>query len=293
MLREQSADRLLMLHPPFRSAFPIAHALTLRNEPSHPGSVVVWVMSTKIPDEVFSAVRHRAGGLALVVILPPAEQLLRRELLYRMVQSCNPSVVLPFHDNFEVDDLVLLLREPVEPLGGTVTDYLMWRGLAIEPDTRRIVARALNGALNAASVADLARGMYLSRRALGRRFFTAGLPAPSRWLQIGRVLHAALRLQREATTLQVVARDFHCADGFALSNQMERLTGLRPSEVRRLAGWEWIFERWIGREVHRGGFRGPALQGLRRRTAVLPASIALLGPPSQVRRAQPGVADDA
>jgi AraC-like DNA-binding protein len=293
MIREQSADRLLMLHPPFRSAFPVAHALTLRNEPSHAGSVVVWVMSTKIPDEVFSAVRHRAGGVALVVILPPAEHLLRRELLYRMVQSCHPSVVLPFHDTFEVDDLVLLLREPVEPLGGTVTDYLTWRGLTIDPDTRRIVARALNGALNAASVADLARGMYLSRRALGRRFFTAGLPAPSRWLQIGRVLHASLRLQREATTLQAVARDFHCADGFALSNQMERLTGLRPSEVRRLAGWEWIFERWIGREVHRGGFRGPALQGLRRTTAALPSSIALLAPPSQVRRAQPGVADDA
>jgi hypothetical protein len=30
MIREQSADRLLMLHPPFRSAFPVAHALTLR-----------------------------------------------------------------------------------------------------------------------------------------------------------------------------------------------------------------------------------------------------------------------
>lgn len=293
MTREQSADRLLILHPPFRAAFPVAHTLTLRSHSPHAGSVLVWVMSTSMPDEVFSAVRNRTGGLALVVILPPAEHLVRRELLYRMIQSCNPSVVLPFHDNFEVDDLVLLLREPVEPLGGAVTDYLKWRGLTIDSDTRRIVARALNGALNASSVADLARGMYLSRRAMGRRFFTAGLPAPSRWLQIGRVLHASLRLQREATTLQAVARDFHCSDGFALSNQMERLTGLRPSEVRQLAGWEWIFECWIGREVHRGGFRGPALQGLRRTTPASPISVALLTSPSQVCRAQRRVADDA
>ena len=43
-------------------------------------------------------------------------------------------------------------------------------------------------------------------------------------------------------------------DGFSLSNQMKRLTGVRPSEVKERIGWEWVLERWIQRELASGGF---------------------------------------
>ena len=33
---------------------------------------------------------------------------------------------------------------------------------------------------------------------------------------------------------------------------MNRLCGLRPMEVRELAGWEWVFETWIQREAAAG-----------------------------------------
>jgi hypothetical protein len=33
-----------------------------------------------------------------------------------------------------------------------------------------------------------------------------------------------------------------------MSNQMKRLIGHRPSEVRELLGWEWLVEAWLKQE---------------------------------------------
>jgi hypothetical protein len=34
-------------------------------------------------------------------------------------------------------------------------------------------------------------------------------------------------------------------DGFTLSNQLKRMTGYRPSQIRSLIGFEWLLERWL------------------------------------------------
>jgi AraC-like DNA-binding protein len=51
----------------------------------------------------------------------------------------------------------------------------------------------------------------------------------------------------EAAVFRIAAR-FGYPDGFTMSNQMKRLVGHRPSEVRQLLGWEWIVEAWLKRE---------------------------------------------
>jgi AraC-like DNA-binding protein len=101
-------------------------------------------------------------------------------------------------------------------------------------------------------VAGLSRALYLSRRALGRRFVSRRLPVPSHWLQFSRLLRATIQLQRRRHTLEAVAMGLGYPDGFSLSNQMTRLTGVRPSMARERLGWEWLMEAWLGLERDNG-----------------------------------------
>jgi len=96
--------------------------------------------------------------------------------------------------------------------------------------------------------------VYMSRRALGRTFLREGLPVPSHWLHLSRVLRASLDIQWHGDTLMRAASRHGYPDGFSLSNQMKRLTGVRPSDVKAHIGWEWLFEAWIQQEVAAGGF---------------------------------------
>jgi transcriptional regulator GlxA family with amidase domain len=93
--------------------------------------------------------------------------------------------------------------------------------------------------------------MYLSRRTLGRHFETHRLPVPSHWLQFARLLHVLLRAQTNGVALFRLAIAAGYPDGFTFSNQVKRLTGLRPSDARNLIGYEWLVEAWLAREERR------------------------------------------
>jgi hypothetical protein len=54
-------------------------------------------------------------------------------------------------------------------------------------------------------VSALSRSIYMSRRAMGRRFTQRGLPVPSHWLQIGRLLRVAIKLQNSDDNVFSVA----------------------------------------------------------------------------------------
>ena len=81
---------------------------------------------------------------------------------------------------------------------------------------------------------------------------TRGLPVPSHWIHFGRVLRAALHLQKNNANLYSIACHLGYPDGFSLSNQMMRLTNLRPSLLRECFGWEWIVEAWLHTEALAG-----------------------------------------
>jgi hypothetical protein len=67
------------------------------------------------------------------------------------------------------------------------------------------------------------------------------------------VLRATLRLQSTEDNLFTIACDLGYPDGFALSNQMYRLTGIRPTMARECLGWEWVMESWLRQEAEAGG----------------------------------------
>lgn len=254
MLLDRPVPPFSLLAAPYTGLIPLYSPgdLNLRG-PSLRGAALVWSMARGAPTRDLSQAASRPGGLPLVVILPPADRIRRDPDLLDLVERCRPHSILPFHPAPDAEELGRLLSRPPTDLPGEVTDYLSWRGLRMDGETRRLVRRTLELSGELKTIGGLARSLYLSRRALGRRFLSRGLPVPSHWLQFGRVLRASLHLQTTNDTLFVVAAAHGYPDGFALSNQMYRLTGVRPSTVRDRLGWEWIVESWLEMEVAEGG----------------------------------------
>lgn len=243
----------LLAHPYDRLERLDAGRSTLKQAGRMPGSAIVWRLDPDGYGDVRRLVERRPGGLALIVVLPDASRIEADPHLVHSVQRCRPHGMLPNLDGVEPDDVAGVLRRPPLDLAVEVTDYLSWRGLAVDRDTTRLIRRIMELSSELRSITALSRSMYLSRRALGRRLMTRGLPVPSHWLQLGRILRLSTRLQNSDSTISSVAYESGYPDGFSLSNQMQRLIGFRPSQVRRYLGWEWILEAWLRREAEEGG----------------------------------------
>lgn len=245
----------LLLSSPYRTLRPLSvdDAMPARRRDRR-GSALIWHLTSPPDPAEIAFARHRPPGVALVVILPPAESIARPGHVLQVTEVCRPHSILPHHRRPNIFDLRSILSQQPDDLPGEVVDYLTWRQLVLDLDTRRLIRKTLELSGELTTVNGLARALYLSRRALGRRFTNRGLPVPSHWLHFGRVLRSALRLQDSQDTLFATATTLGYPDGFALSNQMARLVGIRPSLARDRLGWEWIVEEWLLLEARGGGF---------------------------------------
>jgi len=277
---------MAVLAYPYSRLVPIEPTVTgLRTIGREPGAAVVWSMSTGARGDEGLVLRGRPGGLALLVILPPESELGPSPHLALELEQLRPHGILPFHPSPTAVDLAQVLKRPPVDLAGDVTDYLRWRGLGIDRDTIHLLRRILDLSNDLRSIAAVSRSMYLSRRALGRRLTTRGLPVPSHWLQMGRLVRVGIRLQNSEATVSSVAFEHGYPDGFSMSNQMERLIGYRPSEVRRRLGWEWLVEAWLRREAEFGGLALAAARPARADEEVRPLGMDRPGKnPGQPRR---------
>jgi len=246
-------DRFLAFFPPYESLDPMS-------DPSKPprgpyplrGAALLWNLRTGDWGKGFRAVRERPPGMALFLILPPASEIDGTAKLLQLMEHCRPHSVLPFMEEVDPEELVPVLQRRPRDLGMEVTEYLRWRGMETDLDTRRLIRKTLDLSQELRTVNGLARSLYLSRRALGRRFMSRGLPVPSHWLHFGRALRACLELQPGDRGLHAVATGLGYPDGFSLSNQMKRLMNLRPSLMRECFGWEWVVESWLLEEAQAG-----------------------------------------
>lgn len=236
----------MLLRPPYDALTPLALD-ALRGTPVR-GAALIWDLVEGINREALEAASNRPHGMALMVMLPPAERLSSDLPVFEIVESCRPHSILPHHPRHCVDEWSSLLRRLPPDLPSEVVDHLVWTGTRIDQNTRHLLRRILELSAELRTVSALARALYVSRRALGRRMLQRGLPVPSHWLHFGRILRVALKLQDTSANLFSVASSLGYPDGFALSNQMHRLTGVRPSEARAALGWEWLVEAWMTRE---------------------------------------------
>ena len=245
--------RFLGFFPPYRTL----EALTsLKQIPSGPlpnrGFGVLWNLAAGDVVSGLRSLRARPPGLALVIRLPPAQEVHSQEGLLDLIEQSRPHSILPYMAEVETEELAVVLRRFPSEFALEVADYLIWRGVDVDMETRRLLRKTLELSEHLRTVNGLARSLYMSRRALGRRFMTRGLPVPSHWLHFGRVLRASILLQEPTSSLFGVSCELGYPDGFALSNQMKRLTGLRPSIMKECYGWEWIVESWLHQEAAEG-----------------------------------------
>jgi AraC-like DNA-binding protein len=185
---------------------------------------------------------------SLIVLLPSAAEIHRTFPLLNSVTSLSARSVLPAVHLGSPEHLRLVLSSPPRNTADAVCRHLIRRGLLRNPAAQREVHRIFELAPEVPSITKLAKRMYASRRTLGRHFASAGLPVPSHWLQFARLLHVCIRLQSDDTAIFRIATRLGYPDGFTMSNQMKRMIGHRPSEVRQYLGWEWIVEAWLRRE---------------------------------------------
>ncbi len=245
--------RFLGLFPPYRKLEVLDHPQQIPRSPSpNRGFAVLWNTGLGNLASGIRSVRARPPGVALIILLPPTSEMVDQDFLLELMRACRPHSVLPFLPEIDTDELVAILRRFPGQFDVEVTDYLAWRGMEVDLDTRRLLRKTLELSADIRTVSGLARGLYMSRRALGRRFMSRGLPVPSHWLHFGRVLRGSIQLQDPRANLFRIGCDLGYPDGFAFSNQLNRLTGLRPSMMKSCFGWEWIVESWLLKEALNG-----------------------------------------
>jgi AraC-like DNA-binding protein len=242
---------LSLFAPPYNALHPCGPdvLLDLADVENWKGCALVWQLTGSIQHETVSAaLARRSQVLPLLILLPPPAEIQAILQLLPVVRALTPRLILPFG----VIDAPLRLRQvlalPPRSLSAAVTQHLIRRGLLNQPNTIRCFQRIFELAPDTHSIAHLARRMYTSRRTLGRHFKSTHLPVPSHCLHFARLLNVALRLQADNTASYQIATRLGYPDGFTMSNQMKRLIGHRPSEVRGLLGWEWIVEVWLKQE---------------------------------------------
>ena len=247
-----SEYELSFFAPPYFELIRAGH-LTQRERPPR-GVFVVWDLK-HTTDFVVAAeqVTRRPHGMGLVIVLPPPHELYRIRDVFEGLVDFHPCAILPASLNSS-DRLCQLLRNLPRRPHQEFVEYFKRRGLLCDERSRQEVNKLFAESRVVHSVASLARRMSSSRRTLGRHFSQAGLPAPSRWLQFARLLYVSLYLQRNRCSIGRAAAELGYPDPFTMSNQMKRLTGLRPSEVKARFGWSWIAESWVVEETRRGGF---------------------------------------
>lgn len=246
-----AASALALFEPPYEQLRPCApEAIAeLKDVEEWKGRAIVWSLHRlSIQMTFFEALRAKAPGLPLIVLLPPPTEI--RDVLdvLPIARGLYPRMILPHGLVDTMQRLRQVLASPPRGLATSLTDYLVRRGLLRRRKAAREFHRIVELAPGTRSISALSRRMYTSRRTLGRHFLASNMPVPSHCLQFARLLHVAMQLQADDTAMFRIASRFGYSDGFTMSNQMKRLTGHRPSEVRELLGWEWLVEAWLKKE---------------------------------------------
>jgi AraC-like DNA-binding protein len=243
-----AARALSLFRPPYEQLIPCSHQMIreLKAVDDWKGSTIVWQL-TRNQDLMkhYDALRHKALGLPLLVLLPPPHDISEVIDMLPLIRGLSPRMILPYGLFDTPYRLKQILAIPPRSIPASVTEYLTRRGLLRTRKGVREFQRIMELAPDTSSIAPLCRRMYTSRRTLGRHFAATSMPVPSHCLHFGRLLNVAIALQQDDSAKFRVAARFGYPDGFTMSNQMKRLTGYRPSEVRELLGWEWVVEAWL------------------------------------------------
>jgi len=247
--------RLQAFNPPYeRFDSDVAEVL----DPSEParGSALIWWLQDGLAQRPeYDILSDRPHGLPLIVLLPEVSAIRQTLPLLARVIDLAPRAILPAPYLGTPEYLRKVLAAPPRSLPDAVVRYLQRRDVLHDDSIAKEIHRIFELAPEINSVTRLSRRMYTSRRTIGRHFALHELPVPSHWLQFARLLHITIQLQNESSAAFRIATRSGYPDGFTMSNQMKRMIGYRPTEIRNYLGWEWVLESWLRREAAAGSLK--------------------------------------
>ena len=214
------------------------------------GCALVWYLhdGDQQRDE-YEWLLAREARVPLFIVLPPATAIAPVLPMIPMLNALHARGVLPNGPVDSVEPIRMLLRSAPRDLPAAIVNYLTRRGVLRETKARSLIGKIFELAPSVPSISGLSRRLYTSRRSLGRYFESQQLPVPSHWLQFARLLYVAAGLQANYDVpVFRIAVQLGYPDGFTMSNQMKRLVGCRPTDVRENLGYEWFVEDWLEME---------------------------------------------
>lgn len=240
----------LLLLPPYETFTPIDEVQNCCER----GVAVVWTIHDSAAQQSeWEWLSKRPPSVALVLVLPPPVAIRRVLPMLREASSLRPRGVLPNNTFASPEPVRMVLASAPRDLAAMAVSHFSDQGILRDQRIRGLVSRVFELAPAVPSISKLARKLYTSRRTLGRCFEAEGLPVPSHWLQLARLLYVSALIQEKPNVpVAKAAIRVGYPDGFTMSNQMKRLIGCRPSDVRDNLGLSWILEEWIHRERSAG-----------------------------------------
>jgi AraC-like DNA-binding protein len=242
---------ILHLRPPYT---PSATAVMVREIDTSkivPGSVLALHVSARNVDwrscsETVIGLRRRLPAVPVVLSLGPDIA----DGLFWAAQAARSSIRAVVAGDAPLGESLRRPLTATDTLGPDVVEWLSLFGLRLSPTLNHLIGRIFTDAPRFSEVGPLLHTIGAAESSTRFRFRKKGLPAPSRWLQAARALHAALRIQLEpGKSILAHACALGYADHSALCHQMKRVFGTTPAAVRETLGWEWLLERWVRAEV--------------------------------------------
>lgn len=135
---------------------------------------------------------------------------------------------------FSEDDLAARLKRLLRrayALSETTAVRRVWRKWTV-PETREVIDACIDASIGAASVADIARAVNKSSRALERLVSRSALPSTHRLVSICRLLRAAHRLEQPESNVKMIATTLGYSSPRALAKHLRRQTGLTVRDLR-------------------------------------------------------------
>lgn len=185
--------------------------------------------------------RHPAAPLVLQLpgdITPEAVHLARRAGRLRI-----RAVVV---DGEPIEATLRRILPRPENLADDVIEWLTLRGLRLNGKLAPLIRDIVHLAPRHARICALLKAIHETSDSTRALFARRRLPPPGEWLHAARALHAVLGLQADPElSVSRLAHHFDHADHSALSRQVFRCFGDRPTVLRQWLGWEGLLNRWL------------------------------------------------
>lgn len=242
---------ILHLKPPYTPSATTVMVREVDSAKMVPGSVLAVHITTRSIDwisctETVNGLRRQMPAVPIVLSLGPEIN----DGLYIASQAGRASVRAVVAGSAPLGESLRRPLTSISSLGPDVVEWLSLFGLRLSPTVSFLISQIFTDAPRHTEVGSLLKGIGAAESSTRFRFRKKSLPAPSRWLQAARAIHAALRIQLEPQkSILAHACALGYADHSALCHQMKRAFGTTPAAVRATLGWEWLLERWVRAEV--------------------------------------------